>query len=128
MALLDTELFDRVVKLLLPFMLTVDQRQTELSAVVVDKSYYAKIQWDGDPETFTKRFVPMLPLDDLSLVLKRLRVGEEKRAEIQAATIQLGLLSKIEASAIAHVRALLNQENIREADAVLEDRTNGEME
>jgi ABC-type nitrate/sulfonate/bicarbonate transport system ATPase subunit len=121
MPLLSTELFDRVVKLLLPFMLTVDQRQTELSAVVLGKSYYAKIQWDGDPETFTKRLVPMLPLDDLSLVLKRLTVGEEKLAEIEAARMQLDLLSKIESSAIAHVRALLNQDNIREALVRLND-------
>jgi tetratricopeptide (TPR) repeat protein len=79
---LSTELFDRIVKLLLPFMGTEDDRQAELHPVVLGKPVNDIIQWKGTPKQFTVQLVRLLSHDELLLVLRRLAVGEEQRAEI----------------------------------------------
>ena len=79
---LGTELFDRVVGLLLPFMGTINERQTELYPVVHGKPVSQAIQWEGPAKQFTVRLVALLPHDLLLAVLGRLVVGEGQRAEI----------------------------------------------
>jgi hypothetical protein len=79
---LNVDLFDRVVRLLLPFMETEDDRQTELHPVVYGRPVSDRIQWEGAPKHFTVQLVRLLSYDELLLVLKRLSLGDEQRAEI----------------------------------------------
>ena len=120
---LHTELFDSVVGLLLPFMHTRGERRTELIPVVNATQVEKKIEWEGDPEEFTVRLVRLLSHDQLFSVLKRLKVGEEKRATRDEVAGQVDLLSKIESSGIATVGALLNRGKLREALVRLNDIT-----
>jgi hypothetical protein len=53
---LSTELYDRVVRLLQPFMETEDDRQAELRPVVLGKQI--DIRWEGTPKQFTVRLDP----------------------------------------------------------------------
>ncbi|MCL5999373.1 MAG: hypothetical protein M1546_25410 [Chloroflexi bacterium] len=84
MAKLPVDLYDAVVEQLLPFMGTRDERQGELIPSLGGSPAYSRIEWDGAPKVFTVKLISLLTNDELITVLRRLSVGADRRAAIDA--------------------------------------------
>jgi ankyrin repeat protein len=89
MAQLPPDLFDAVVKVLNPFMDTVQSRQTELIPLLRDKPVYHHINWQGSSHDFTVHLVEKVSPEELIQALMRLRVGVERREHIASLCAQI---------------------------------------
>ncbi|MCL5999374.1 MAG: hypothetical protein M1546_25415, partial [Chloroflexi bacterium] len=86
---LPTPLFDAVVKQLLPRVRTFDDRTALLTPLLNTERIYDDIKWEGTANAFATQLVERLQHEHLIALLRRLDVGAEQQADIEALCTQI---------------------------------------